>query len=105
MGCSKGGTIAVLTSHKLSDSPVRYVFLAACAPSVLNDSDIEFSGKVLAVIEASDEIGPSCAPAADRSHKMITYQKLVIETGLRHGAFYQPLAVWLEPVSVWLGGA
>ena len=61
VGFSKGGAIAIRTSSLVKVAGVRYVFLAACFARRPGDPVFPVTGHVLAIHEASDTIGLSCA--------------------------------------------
>ncbi|MFV1988994.1 MAG: arginase family protein, partial [Gemmatimonadota bacterium] len=104
-GFSKGGMIAIATSSRLRMPGVRYVILAGCIGATSDDDGPGLSGRVLSIHEASDTIGRSCAPLFDRSPDAVETAEVRIDTGARHGAFYQPRKEWLEPMFSWIGGA
>jgi predicted esterase len=101
VGFSKGGGIAIRTAELLHDSHVRFVFLAACGsePSELRQ---RIDGRALSIYEASDELGRSCQPLFARGAPTLHHQEVRIDTGKRHGAFFQPSPVWLNPTFAWL---
>lgn len=103
VGFSKGGWIAVHTSDLL-DAPIRYVFLAACGPGILGDEGLQVRGSVLSIFEESDPIGVSCGPLLARSPQLGEKREVEIRTGLGHGAFYRPIAEWVDPVRTWILG-
>ncbi len=101
VGFSKGGRIAIAISSILQD-PIQYVFLAACGAGVFEVAELRVRGRVLSIYEASDEIGVSCEPLLSRSPAVTESKEVRIDTGARHGAFYQPRRDWLSPVLEWL---
>jgi hypothetical protein len=104
-GFSKGGGIAIQTSHLLGHPDVRYVVMASCAGWISSSPDLTLSGRVFSIYEASDELGTSCADLANRGSAVTTFQELRISTGKEHGAFYLPRAVWTTPLLNWVHGA
>lgn len=61
---SKGGLIAIHVSSFLGRSDIRYVFLAACGNWTSNYPHLRLTGKILSVVEESDELAGSCSDAA-----------------------------------------
>src|SRR5262249_8001810 len=102
-GFSKRGAIAVLTAAKLADKSVNFVFLAACSAELLARQDVRVRGRILSIIEASDPMGRSCAPLQDRAAPGTVFEEIRLETGARHGAFFQPRPGWIDPVAHWAG--
>lgn len=103
IGFSKGGAIAILTSSRVDDSGVRYVLMGACGDWLSGVPELQLHGRVLSLIETSDNIGHSCRPLCERSPKASCREE-TLHTGLRHGAFYRPLAAWLTPTRAWIEG-
>ncbi|TMA54674.1 MAG: hypothetical protein E6J76_01125 [Deltaproteobacteria bacterium] len=103
-GFSKGGAIAVLTASKLQQDAVNFVFLAACSEELLARQDVRVRGRILSVVEASDEVGRSCEPLRRSAAPGTVIEELRLATGARHGAFFQPRSAWLDPVARWAAG-
>jgi hypothetical protein len=57
-------------------------------------------GNLLSIYETSDELG-SCGKLAARSH-LKSFKEVSITTGKQHGAFFQPLPQWLQPLKAWI---
>jgi hypothetical protein len=57
-------------------------------------------GNLLSIYETSDELG-SCGRLAARSH-LESFKEVPISTGKKHGAFFQPLPVWIRPLKAWI---
>jgi predicted esterase len=104
VGFSKGGIIAIAVSTLLRESDVRYVLLGACSRAVFDTAELRVTGRVLSIYEGSDEVGVSCAPLFARSPVAVELEEIRIDTGLRHGAFYEPRDAWLVPTSRWIHG-
>ena len=102
VGFSKGGAIAAFVSDQLADLPVTYVLLAACAPSIVQDTDLLLTGRVLSIRESSDDLVGSCEAVAQRSGHLAGFRELVIHTGRAHGTFYRPDPTWLLPTLAWI---
>jgi pimeloyl-ACP methyl ester carboxylesterase len=103
-GFSKGGAIAVLTAAQLPQESVNFVFLAACSEELLARQDVHVRGRILSIIEGSDTVGRSCAPLHRRAAPGTVFEEIRLETGARHGAFFQPRPAWIDPVARWAAG-
>jgi hypothetical protein len=106
VGASKGAAIAMLVSSLLKNQNVNFVFMAGC-----NDDNfkrlppIEFCGNILSVYEKTDDLAGSCTPVKNLSSQLIPhYKEIELNTGLKHGFLYKPLAEWMEPVIQWANG-
>jgi len=102
VGFSKGGAIALATSRRLARSDVRFVVLGACGDGVVEWLDGELRGEVLSISEASDSLVGSCKELFAVSNSGLHSEEIEIQTGLDHGAFYQPREVWLKPTLDWI---
>lgn len=100
-GFSKGGGIAVRVSSFLRRPQVRFILLAACPNSVVTDNT-RLTGRVLSVYETSDTLAGTCKPLAEQPERPHSFDELAIATSKQHGAFYQPLPQWLNPVLDWV---
>lgn len=101
MGFSKGGAIAVMTAARLGEPRVNFVFLACCFQGILQNEELSVTGKILSIYEESDVIGRSCGPLFSRSNAGPAHREIMIETGLKHGAFYRVQPEWFEPAVAW----
>lgn len=101
VGFSKGGTIALLTSHQLGHDDVGFVVLAACG-GWLDDFGLQLRGRMLSIYEASDRIG-TCRPWVEPSLDSLFFHEVELEIGGSHGAFYEPRAEWVDQTLVWTG--
>ena len=101
VGASKGSVIAMLVSSRLRNDEIRYVFLANCNDWMERTFAPRFTGEVLSIYDASDDIGQSCRPIAQRSPALKRFEEMRLETGLGHGVVYRPLAVWINPATRW----
>jgi len=104
VGFSKGGIIAIAVSSLLDESEIRYVFLGACGAVVFDTPGFRLTGRVLSIYENSDEVGVSCATLFERSPDATALEEIRIDTGYRHGAFYEAREAWLEPTLRWING-
>jgi len=103
-GFSKGGAIAILTAAQLGQDSVNFVFLAACSEEILARQDVHVRGRILSIIEGSDTVGRSCEPLHRRAAPGTVFEEVRLDTGARHGAFFQPHPTWIDPVARWATG-
>ncbi|MCG6963393.1 MAG: alpha/beta hydrolase [Acidobacteria bacterium] len=103
-GFSKGGMIAMMASSMVQNPDVNYVFMASCGDWMRRVLGLRVSGRVLAIREASDDIGGPCKVAFDRAGKLGEHRELVLHLGGGHGAFYRPHKEWLDPLLKWAEG-
>ena len=101
VGFSKGGMIALRSSHLMDDPNLNFVFLAACNPGN-RKAGLKLSGRTLSIIETTDKIGTTCLPFKDTAKNGMVMDQVVINTGKMHGAFYQPDERWLTPLKAWM---
>lgn len=101
LGFSAGGMIAIRTSSISANENINFVIMASCSQWLDEEPQLSLSGRVYSVYEKSD--GPqSCRSLADRKPGPEIFQELEINTGLEHGAFYQPDTAWVSPVLDWI---
>ena len=101
VGASKGSVIAMLVSSRLRNDEIRYVFLANCNDWMERTFAPRFTGEVLSIYEASDDIGQTCRPIPQRSPALKRFKERRLETGLGHGVVYRPLTEWIDPATRW----
>jgi hypothetical protein len=101
VGASKGAVIAMLVSTRLRVNGVRYVFLANCNDWMERTFAPRFTGDVLSIYEASDDLGQSCRPIAMRSPALRRFEEIRLDTGLGHGIVYRSLIDWVDPATAW----
>ena len=101
-GFSKGGMIAILASSILKNKEPNFVFMAACNSWAIEDDAIRVAGRILSIFETTDTIGRSCKALIDKSPDVTEYKEVEINTGKKHGAFYEPIPQWVEPLKAWL---
>ena len=105
VGFSKGGAIAILASAGLSEDGVNFVALGACGRWIELRPDLVPHGRLLSIVEASDELGGTCQPLLDRAPAGSVTREIELELGGGHGAFFTPRDGWIEPTVEWaLGG-
>ncbi len=102
VGFSKGGIIAIAVSSLLRNEDVGYVLQGACSDVVFEPAELRLTGRVLSIYESSDSVGVSCRPLFDRSLDAVELEEIRVETGFRHGAFYEPRPSWLVPTRRWI---
>ncbi|HPF47837.1 MAG: alpha/beta hydrolase [Alphaproteobacteria bacterium] len=102
VGFSQGGYITGMASAQLSDTPIDTVIMAACWSWTEKQPDVKLNGNFLSIYERSDAVG-SCKRLADRSDHLKSFKEVEINTGKKHGAFFQPRDAWLNPIKEWIG--
>jgi hypothetical protein len=103
VGFSRGGQLTAVASSHLASEGINTAILAICENGDFDDvpaPPVVLGGNFLSIYEASDQLG-SCAKLAERSH-LASFKEVKISTGRRHGAFFQPLQEWLEPLRAWI---
>lgn len=101
VGFSQGGYITALASNELVDTPIDTVILAACWSWIEMEKEVKLNGNVLSIFELSDGVG-SCNSLGKRSEAIYSFKEISINTGLNHGAFFQPRSQWIEPIKDWI---
>ena len=104
VGASKGAGIAMLVSTRVT-SPIRYVLLANCNDYALKNLEPKLNGDVLSIYEESDSLGRSCRQVFAQSPGMVRSGEIRLQTGLKHGFIYRPLAAWIGPAVGWAKSA
>lgn len=105
VGFSKGGAIAILASAGLAEDGVNFVVLGACGRWIELRPDLVPHGRLLSIVEASDDLAGSCRPLLDRAPAGSVTHEIELELGGGHGEFFTPRASWIEPTVAWaLGG-
>ncbi len=109
VGGSMGAAIALVASARLQNPELRFAVLGTCLSATVRRLTAERgegpSGHILAFREASDELTASCPPwKSDPESSSLIAREIVLETGLRHGFLFSPLAQWVNPVVEWAQG-
>ena len=105
VGFSKGGAIAILASSALADDGVNVVVLAGCGRWLALRPDLVPHGRMLSIVEASDDVAGSCRPLFERAPPGSRTEEIELDLGGGHGAFFVPRPQWVEPTVAWaLGG-
>lgn len=65
------------------------------------EKEVKLNGNVLSIFELSDGVG-SCNSLGKRSEAIYSFKEISINTGLNHGAFFQPRSQWIEPIKDWI---
>ncbi len=105
IGASKGSMIAMVTSTKLQNELINFVFMAACNEWVKENLRLNLCGRILSVYEASDDIGKSCRDIMNDSECHGEFKELELSTGRKHGFIFSPLAEWVDPSVLWIRSA
>lgn len=102
VGFSRGSHLTAYASARLQDRGINTALLASCTDGDIasNDAPLMLGGHLLNIYETTDEVG-ACDKLANRS-KLLSFKEIAITTGKRHGAFYQPLPEWIEPLKAWI---
>lgn len=101
VGFSKGGYLTAFAADRIRDARINTVLLATCLDGdVKGPAPLRLSGTLLSIYETTDTPG-SCERLAQRSD-LTSFKEVAISTGKGHGAFYQPLPEWVQPLRQWL---
>jgi pimeloyl-ACP methyl ester carboxylesterase len=110
IGHSKGGIIALIAATELQERKVNFVVMAGCGKRgsgfrssferVLEVSPTRLRGRFLSTYDENDGVAGSCQEAFERS-AAVESQEVVLQTGLGHGLFWSPRAVWIDRVVEW----
>ena len=101
VGFSRGAYLTALASNGLTDVGINTALLAICEKGEVSGAPgLAFGGTFLSIYEKSDSLG-KCTKLAARSH-LTSFKEVAISTGKKHGAFFQPLPQWLEPLKAWI---
>jgi pimeloyl-ACP methyl ester carboxylesterase len=106
VGASMGGGIALLASARLQNPQLRFAVLGVCLSSnvraMVSQEGHGPAGHILAIREVSDEYTKDCSPWRNEPDSALGAREIVLQTGLRHGFLYRPLAAWVQPVLAWI---
>jgi Phospholipase/Carboxylesterase len=101
VGFSRGGQLTAYASSRLAAMGINTAILAICSDGdFASDPPLALGGNFLSIYEISDVVG-SCAKLAKRSH-LTSFKEVSISTGKKHGAFFQPLPEWIQPLKAWI---
>jgi hypothetical protein len=101
VGFSRGAQLTALASSDLAAMGINTALLAICEDGDVSQTPgLTLGGNLLSIYESSDELG-SCGKLAARSH-VKSFTEVSISTGKKHGAFFQPLPQWIQPLRVWI---
>jgi hypothetical protein len=101
VGFSRGAQLTALASSGVAAEGINTALLAICEDGdVSHAPGLVLGGNLLSIYETSDELG-SCRKLSARSH-LKSFKEVAISTGKRHGAFFQPLPQWTEPLKAWI---
>lgn len=104
VGASMGAWLTLLVSHRLDLPGIGYVAMAGCGPESDRGFEGGLHGDVLSIYEAGDTLGQSCGALLARSPEIGRHAEIRLDTGLRHGFLYRPLAEWVDPAIAWARG-
>jgi hypothetical protein len=104
VGASKGGGIAVAASSILENEGLNFVFMGTCVNWIQNWPELELRGRILSITEKTDTVAGSCAEPFSNSDLQPEFREILINTDRNHGAFYEPVPEWLNPVVIWCRG-
>jgi hypothetical protein len=62
---------------------------------------LALGGNLLSIYEISDAAG-TCKGLAEDSDDLRSFEEIAVSTGLKHGAFFKPLPVWVDPLRRWI---
>jgi pimeloyl-ACP methyl ester carboxylesterase len=110
IGHSKGGSMALIAASELREEKVNFVIMAGCGKRgsgfgrsferFLERRAARLRGRILSIYDASDRVAGSCRAAFEKG-KLSESEELVLDTGLGHGLFWSPRAVWIDEVVKW----
>jgi hypothetical protein len=101
VGFSRGAQLTALASRDLASEGINTAIMAICEDGDVSQAPgLILGGNLLSIHEMSDELG-SCAKLAARSH-LISFKEVAISTGKKHGAFFQQLPEWTQPLKTWI---
>jgi hypothetical protein len=101
VGFSRGAGLTALASSGLAATGINTALLAICEDGDVSQMPgLVLGGNLLSIYETSDELG-SCRKLSARSH-LKSFKEVSISTGKKHGAFFQPLPQWTEPLRAWI---
>jgi hypothetical protein len=101
VGFSRGAYLTALASNDLADVGINTALLAICEKGEVSGAPgLSLGGNLLSIYERSDSLS-KCNKLAARSH-LTSFKEVEVSTGKKHGAFFQPLPQWLEPLKVWI---
>ena len=101
VGASKGGGIAVAASALLDNERLNFVFMGTCVNWIRDWPELKLRGRILSISEETDTVAGSCREPFQNSDIQPLFREIRINTGRGHGAFYEPIPEWVEPVVNW----
>ena len=101
VGFARGSHLSAFAADRLVEVGVNTALLASCMEGdIPTQPPLTIGGNLLSIYETTDVMG-TCRQLAARS-KLISFKEISIATGLTHGAFFQPLPEWVEPLKEWV---
>jgi hypothetical protein len=111
-GFSKGNTITLLVSAKLSNPRVNFVMMSGCSNkgtrvrrnyNKLIGKSVQFiQGRFLSIYDVSDHKCDICQKIFKNASGEATFKEIKVKNGLGHSLFYRPRRDWIEPVMEWI---
>ena len=93
--------MTALASSGFAAEGINTALLAICEDGDVSQAQgLVLGGNLLSIYETSDQLG-SCRKLSARSH-LKSFKEVAISTGKKHGAFFQPLPQWTEPLKAWI---
>jgi hypothetical protein len=102
VGFSRGSHLTAYASGRLKEYGINTALLASCSDGDIakNDSPLVLGGHVLNIYETTDLVG-TCEKLGSRG-ELLSFKEIAITTGRKHGAFFQALPEWVEPLKAWI---
>lgn len=100
-GFSKGGRMTLIVSSLLNYKEIRYVILAGCRSTDIENFNLNPSGKVLSIYDLNDDRFESCSDIYSEGKDNLYADEIVLRLGKGHGVFYNPTSEWVTPMIKW----
>lgn len=101
VGFSRGSHLTAYASDRLAEAGINTALLASCIDGdIPTQPPLKMGGNLLSIYETTD-VMDTCRKLAARS-RLASFKEISISTGLTHGAFFQPLPEWVEPLKEWI---
>ncbi|YCO56655.1 alpha/beta hydrolase [Psychroserpens sp. MEBiC05023] len=106
VGTSKGGYIAQYVSTLANNPKLNFVFIASFQDhDIQNIPEINYCGNILNIFEKSDPNGVSALKRIENSTcEIVHFKEIELNTGMKHGFLFKPLAEWVDPTIKWAKG-
>jgi len=101
VGFSRGAHITAIVANELRSTGISTALMARCIDGdIPHEPALVLGGPLLSIYETTDTAG-ACATLAERSD-LVSFDEISITTGRKHGAFYTPMAAWMNPLKDWI---